>query len=545
MIDGFSISGYRSFGPDEVRIDGLSRINVFIGKNNCGKSNILKFVKRVGALMREQAVPDLDPNLDFCQGAGTRRIVVGVQLKPGRFTGATYDLFVEGFAEIDPAPPTTLPDELWLHFDVSGKIWPDDRSIRGMIVRRLGQQIPPQTLTEMASGLYARGRPSWDVHLIEAFRKISDSGEDPLSGAGLIKRLREIQSPELLQREASKERFGKIVGFLRSVLGEPDATMEIPASKDEIYVEIGSKMLPLHNLGTGIHELIILAAAVTLVDNAVFCIEEPEIHFHPELQKKFVRYIAENTSNQYLIASHSNAFLDLQDVNIYRCWLDGAYTKCELASEASDKHEILRDLGYRPSDLLQANYVIWVEGPSDRVYVNHWIKAKSPEFVEGLHYAIMFYGGRLLSHLSYEASASDGNSDVIEFIRLSRLNRNACVVIDSDRAEGDQALNHSKQRIAEEFKQHSCFVWVTSGRTIENYVPEAALNQAIAAVHPKSSAVELTWARYADLTHVRPEKVMDKVAVARRVTEGGADFSNLDLNAKMTELVELIRSHNS
>jgi hypothetical protein len=36
-------------------------------------------------------------------------------------------------------------------------------------------------------------------------------------------------------------------------------------------------------LGTGIHELTILAAAVTLVDKAVFCIEEREIHLHPEL----------------------------------------------------------------------------------------------------------------------------------------------------------------------------------------------------------------------------------------------------------------------
>jgi len=70
MLDGFSISGYRSFGADEVQIRDLARLNVFIGKNNCGKSNILRFLKRIGAgfdLQRGNS-PDgqakIDPSLE-------------------------------------------------------------------------------------------------------------------------------------------------------------------------------------------------------------------------------------------------------------------------------------------------------------------------------------------------------------------------------------------------------------------------------------------------------------------------------------------------
>jgi hypothetical protein len=43
LIDGFSVGGYRSFGQPQ-RIGPLSRVNVFIGPNNAGKSNILRFV---------------------------------------------------------------------------------------------------------------------------------------------------------------------------------------------------------------------------------------------------------------------------------------------------------------------------------------------------------------------------------------------------------------------------------------------------------------------------------------------------------------------
>ena len=366
-----------------------------------------------------------------------------------------------------------------------------------------------------------------------------------MSGAGLIKELRKLQSPGFTDYMTNKDRFQRISKFVRSVLGEPAARLEIPAENDDVYVVINDKILPLASLGTGIHELVILSAAVTLIDNAVLCIEEPEIDCHPELQKKFLRYLTENTSNQYLIASHSNAFLDTPGANTYRCRLNEAgLTQCELASNASDKHALLIDLGYKPSDLLQANYVIWVEGPSDRIYINHWIRAKAADLIEGLHYSIMFYGGRLLYHLSYDSPSSEDESVVADFVRLARLNRNACIVIDSDRQAAGTDLNQTKKRIQAEFEMNSCLVCITEGRTIENYVPEATLNQAIAHVHPQTGKA-LIWKRFSDLTKLPPKKTIDKVSVARFVAQQAADFSLLGLGNSLDHLVQCIHERNS
>ena len=44
LITSFAIGGYRSFGNKIQRFTNLSRINLFIGQNNCGKSNILRFL---------------------------------------------------------------------------------------------------------------------------------------------------------------------------------------------------------------------------------------------------------------------------------------------------------------------------------------------------------------------------------------------------------------------------------------------------------------------------------------------------------------------
>lgn len=43
LINSFAISGYRSFGRDIQYFERLKKINLIIGKNNSGKSNVLRF----------------------------------------------------------------------------------------------------------------------------------------------------------------------------------------------------------------------------------------------------------------------------------------------------------------------------------------------------------------------------------------------------------------------------------------------------------------------------------------------------------------------
>jgi len=86
----------------------------------------------------------------------------------------------------------------------------------------------------------------------------------------------------------------------------------------------------------------------------------------------------------------------------------------------------------------------------------------------------MFYGGRLLSHLSFGADLSG------ELIPLLRLNRNAIVILDSERTAKGQHLKKPRKeltlRIQSELKATpNHLVWVTQGRDIENYIAEGAL----------------------------------------------------------------------
>src|SRR5690606_24284695 len=56
LISGFSISGYKSFG-DTQHISPLNKINLFVGQNNSGKSNILRFVIALGEIQKLKNKP--------------------------------------------------------------------------------------------------------------------------------------------------------------------------------------------------------------------------------------------------------------------------------------------------------------------------------------------------------------------------------------------------------------------------------------------------------------------------------------------------------
>lgn len=561
-LDGFGIAGYRSFGPELVHIKDLGKVNVFIGKNNSGKSNILRFCKHLSSITLGQQYKGFDQSLDYCVNLADKDIRFAIQIRrDSPVTGELYNKIVSFFTFSSFKFSEAFPEwneDIWLKFSTKffGGDWEKQPAMEeiGNLIQERCDQHTTNTLAgkhlrytggshekrslDLAKVIVEWIALSFKAYVIEAFRQITPETDDSsLSGKGLIKRLREIQSPELSRYQESKEKFAKINSFVKELLAEDDAYLEIPASLDDVYVSIRRKILPLHSLGTGIHELIILAAAVTIIDDAVFCIEEPEIHLHPELQKKFVRFIAQNTNNQYLIATHSNAFFDMDGVNIYHCHLKDQYTACDLVNTESERHSVLTDLGYKASDILQSNFIIWVEGPSDRIYLNHWIQKKEPSLIEGLHYTIMFYGGRLLSHLSFD------NPEVKEFIQLCKLNRNAAILMDSDKRSQHQRMNATKQRIKEDFERSGCCAWITKGKEIENYIDEASFNSAVVSVHP-GVIRRIKWDRFSDMTSLGRGKAIDKVSVARKIAEQTPHYSILDLDKQITQLIGHIRKAN-
>jgi predicted ATP-dependent endonuclease of OLD family len=567
FLDGISLAGYRGIGRELQTFAPLSQINLVIGANNAGKSIVLEFLARhllepSGRLSIWTRTFDKD---EAHQGLDVSQIIFGLAVP--------FDTFVERITHINPRyvqlvtamiEAATWDEQVWLKpahdgrslvfmdrggnaLEVAPNAYDQEQRLVQTLWRDLTNQTGggyeqhwlPESLMRLAN-LISPTLPK-AVTLIPAIRQIGGRDEELVdcSGKGLIDRLAELQNPPHNERD-KRETFELINRFLQEVTNTSDARIEIPHDRRHILVSMEGRILPLSYLGTGIHEVIMIASFCTLATEQVVCIEEPEIHLHPLLQKKLIAYLAENTSNQYFIATHSASFLDTANASIFHVHHQHGSTYIGLATSDTTKFQICQDLGFRASDLLQANCIIWVEGPSDRIYLRAWISTLAPQLVEGIHYSIMFYGGRLLSHLEAE------DSDVTDFISLRRMNRRSFVLIDSDRKQPDSPLNATKQRVTEEFTNN--FSWVTAGREIENYVSKQTLNESLSDLYEKTFAALSSYGTYDSVflfndMHGKEQRA-DKVKLAYAVTSRPIDLDHLDLRQQVETLVQFIRDSN-
>jgi len=559
--------------PTPQYLSPLGKVNLLAGKNNAGKSNVLRALPLLATFEFGVRKPKhaFDPTLDYHIGsqpatpiwhfplykdaASVTRVIDGIVKEAGQ----RQHWYAECGKLLNLLSPETS-DAVWFSFDPireSQLIGPDaieaGKRIENLPLSRTwsslwstatgtsGGSFRQHAFPELLSLIARQAVPQFGPVLeVGAHRQVGEPNTEykGLNGAGLIARLLALQNPELSQRQ-DYEKFEKINDFLRIVVDSPSARLEVPHSGRQLLVKLDGRLLPIQSLGTGIHQVIIFAAAATTHDNSILCIEEPEVHLHPRLQRKLLAYLQERTTNQYFIATHSASLLDASGVRLFHVSLDqqGA-TKIHGLDVPDSRARVCFDLGYQASDLVQANAVVWVEGPSDRIYVRAWLAAAAPDLVEGLHYSIMFYGGRLLSHLSAD------DKTIGDFISLQRLNRNVAIIVDSDKRTPRSRINATKKRVVKELTGSGGFAWVTRCREIENFISSSAMRAALAAVHPKLKFAPRgdEWTCAYELASGQVGSV-DKIAVARHATKS-IDLGVLDLKAKVDDLVAFIRTAN-
>ena len=577
LLQAIGVAGFKGIGAETQFVTGLQKINFFVGENNAGKSTILQYISEyIGKYRSGEPTPKL---ADKHIHRGSRKIAHSFVrgIATGEFKNTTLER-LNGLPSVNQTNKrqfSTYLDRIVVLLARNDYVWFKDAWKLNDAESLVGKAQIKGSLQSGEWGLmWQMIKPGWSggdpdtwvsesLHwilqghltaipvapLIPAVRQIGEKGGkfSGYGGVGIIDQLAQMQNPGYNNR-GQRRKFDLINAFLASVTGQGDATIEVPYDRDSILVHMNGRTLPIESLGTGIHEVLLLATFCTITTGSVVCIEEPELHLHPLLQRKLISHIQNTTDNQYFIATHSAAFIDTPGAAIYHVYLDGETTRVSSAKVASERYLICADLGCRASDIVQSNAVVWVEGPSDRLYIKHWIRALASELIEGTHYTIMFYGGRNLSHLTADDQA------VVDFIRLRDLNRNMAVVIDSDCASDKDDVNSTKERIRREVNDGGGVVWITSGREIENYIDHGSLQAAVATVHPRIYGAPASGGPYDHALWFRRvvedggkrtvEKTVDKVAVAHEVCKERADLQILDLEERVGELVSMIRKAN-
>jgi putative ATP-dependent endonuclease of OLD family len=525
---GIRVRHFKCF-EDWQGIDAIYPINLIVGRNNAGKSTVLDLVSI--AVRGGLDAPRLARGGHTPQSWHESRITADQieetfdgSLQITTLGSQTREFALRnciGLRAISIITPGQAQEELVLN---------GDKRVEDPVMLAVVKSVLNRQGWPLSQLVVARLRADRDVRP-EKPTACDHVGEDGEHATRLVERyLNETAHHELVENV--------IVSDLNTIL-QPDWRFSRIFPKRrldgqwELELEDSHrKVVPLSHTGSGLKTLLLVLVNLHLVPHAkskplsrfVFCFEELENNLHPAVQRRLFRFLLDKAVKEhchFFVTTHSNAVIDLfakeDEAQILHVVHDGEEAKVRPVSTYLHQCRVLDDLDVRASDLLQANVLVWVEGPSDRLYFNRWIELWSGGMLkEQVHYQCVWYGGSLLADVTFGpgdmAPRDPAASDPCEgLLTALRVNRHAVVLMDSDRRDAGDPLKPRVERVCQELREIDGVAWVTAGREVENYIPVQALQEAIGT--PELSAA----GQYADVFEHLGGRKQRKVDLAHLV----------------------------
>jgi predicted ATP-dependent endonuclease of OLD family len=424
-------------GENGKILRNISKINIFIGANNSGKSKILRDILQNKVIFKPNFSSD-----------NVNKIIIAFK--------AEMDAY---YKQMGPNPEfanifqkMTVPEFIDSSFDLKIPLSELGNTIRqyqsntnttlnGVYLSRIGNGLMPifekyeRQITKELNGRYAQ-----DVFIkiyvpvLRGLRPLSGSKENPsyddfyklrtimdyfpsaytppdrqdsiLINSG---RERNIDQDEefkiftglsaydlikkyLLGNLQERKLVSDYEEYLSNTFFEGKSVAIIPSEVTKILtLKIGDeKEQPIYNLGDGLQSIIISTMPLFLHrgERVLFFIDEPEKLIHPGLQRKFIETLLHQDgfeSFQFFITTHSNHFLDITldfpDISIFTFKKKFNDDQNEeklpefiIENVSFGDRSALELLGVRNSSIFLSNCTIWVEGITDRLYYRHYLQ---------------------------------------------------------------------------------------------------------------------------------------------------------------------------
>lgn len=490
-IKSVQFEGYKSFPAGRTNeIDITPLVSVLIGKNNCGKSSCLDAIECVYKPNHHVSVKSLFTRVSPVFELDSQRIEYGFRKNVGGgdvptsigSSHYTYGSKFIGKSIVTDISVTSSGKNKYSTLELS-QSQPDFKLPEGLSEWK----TVVRAYNDFQSN-YEFRRINADRNIIPELESVSEWVE--YDGTGATNLLRKFINHNLYDEKLVEE---CLLTELNTIM-KPDSHFksirvqqidEEETVKWEIFLEEDDgRRFALSKSGSGLKTIILMLINLYIIPETqkykgkkvVFAFEELENNLHPALQRKVFEYVydfAVKNNSHIFVTTHShiaiNTFFEKERTALYHIQKINGISKITSIMDRTSRFDVLFDLDVKASDLFQSNGVIWVEGPSDRIYINHWLKVFcNSEYIEGSHYQFLYYGGKNLAHFT-----ADDNLD--DLISILKTNQNAAIVIDSDKRNDNTRINATKSRIRKEFEEMDGFCWITKGKEIENYISTESL----------------------------------------------------------------------
>lgn len=463
-INSVTILNYRSFRSLGNRLTNLQSINVLVGKNNVGKTNVLRAIY----LFFNSDTYDVSCDRNIIKqltGGQSKDPRIYIEFEddemfPGRTVKYSILCDLNNGKKEHRYSITSKDDQVAKKLDSSAKI---KNYILGHVkciyLSTTDEDIEEQT-NSLINDLILKyfKKQSKEIQktidkfeeqykeLMKTFEKNIDSIEASL--ANQFGGMRDMGITPKLSINSSKE----ITGFLLE---------NIKLQLDDSYVQdIGNK-------GAGVQRASLIMLSLFLLneiysrENKVILLDEPEAFLYPLLVKKVKGVLEENvkgTNNfQMFLTSHSRDFLkeinnpvycfhyikQLKEEKEYQRSKNGIeinkYSVIETFSR-QNKYEVLKNYGLL-DDIDDYEYVIVCEGETDKNYLLEILKDKSdiPQIRYG-KYADIGNGSEVSIDYKYVGKGASSIIPILIYLdRISEIPRKVFVLLDGDQAGSEVA----------------------------------------------------------------------------------------------------------
>jgi predicted ATPase len=254
----------------------------------------------------------------------------------------------------------------------------------------------------------------------------------------------------------------------------------------------------LNNFSAGLKNVLAIITLLNTVENdALVMLEEPESHLHPQAIKKLMKIIMKHIKHkQILFATHSaTALMGFNLNHIFLVQRDENNNTLIDPVTSDNVPSIIKALGIQPSDFLDHNLIVFVEGDYDVEIYKAFAKKQSLESVDSIYIST-----RGWKNMDYHTNAS-----VLE-------KRNVCPKIIAI-FDGDTEQNkHEKNRMLHRMRVPEENIITLMKKEIECYLLDA--DAWFAAFPQLKISVEELGAYFKQINDSdKPRKHMDKIMV--------------------------------
>lgn len=241
------------------------------------------------------------------------------------------------------------------------------------------------------------------------------------------------------------------------------------AVKPEVTIEDQylDKEIKVSDRGSGVGSLLILSLMETYVEMEVgegYCLlfEEPGNFLHPAAERRMLSALQKIANRgQVGISTHSQIMIDRGDsARMHVVRRNDGKTNFEHVEE--NAFVAIDEIGAKNSDILQSDFVIYVEGPTELKVVEE-IARCSIEDWESHNITIQHLGGT-------------GNIVHCDPETLSNINRNFAILLDSDKKKASDDPSPEAEQIKEECERIDKRCKILEKRAIENYYSAEAIS---------------------------------------------------------------------